>query len=184
MENVARGLSDAAAEQTRLRGVTREIADFAATQIEGHHRGGAWRRAATLGGVQASLHDSIAGEAVLASATRRKRGSSSAESSVPSSNRAWREPWQRRKNEMDGWLKGALDGAIRKRQDALAAATLDFRVKLFGGMELLGVERLRRGHSGWGFGLSLPGLLDGETPMSTCFCLSKNEISRSLANAP
>ena len=35
LENVAWGLNDAAAEQARLRGVTREIADYAATQIKG-----------------------------------------------------------------------------------------------------------------------------------------------------
>ena len=35
--------------------------------------------------------------------------------------------------QMDGWLKGALDGAIRDAQDALAAVTRDFRVKLGGG---------------------------------------------------
>jgi len=35
LENVARGLNDAAAEQARLRGVTREIADYAATQMKG-----------------------------------------------------------------------------------------------------------------------------------------------------
>jgi hypothetical protein len=32
---VARGLNDAAAEQARLRGETREIADFAVTQMKG-----------------------------------------------------------------------------------------------------------------------------------------------------
>ena len=35
LENVARGLNDAAAEQAKLRGVTREIADFAAAQMKG-----------------------------------------------------------------------------------------------------------------------------------------------------
>jgi hypothetical protein len=35
LEKVARGLNNAAAEQARLRGVTREIADFAATQMKG-----------------------------------------------------------------------------------------------------------------------------------------------------
>ena len=33
---------------------------------------------------------------------------------------------------MDGWLKGAFDGAIRNAQDALSAVTRDFRVKLLG----------------------------------------------------
>ena len=35
LENMARGLNDAATEQARLRGVTREIADYAATQMKG-----------------------------------------------------------------------------------------------------------------------------------------------------
>jgi citrate lyase gamma subunit len=34
--------------------------------------------------------------------------------------------------QMDGWLKGALDGAIRNAQDALIAVTRDFRGKLIG----------------------------------------------------
>jgi hypothetical protein len=33
---------------------------------------------------------------------------------------------------MDGWIKSALDGAIRNAQDALSAVTRDFRVKLLG----------------------------------------------------
>jgi citrate lyase gamma subunit len=39
--------------------------------------------------------------------------------------------------QMDGWLKGALDGAIRNAQDALAAVTRDFRVKLLGAWSYL-----------------------------------------------
>jgi len=35
LENTARSLTDAATEQARLRGVTREIADYAATQMKG-----------------------------------------------------------------------------------------------------------------------------------------------------
>ena len=35
LENTARGLTEAATEQARLRGVIREIADFAATQMKG-----------------------------------------------------------------------------------------------------------------------------------------------------
>jgi hypothetical protein len=34
---------------------------------------------------------------------------------------------------MNGWIKGALDGAIHNAQDELAAVTRDFRVKLHGG---------------------------------------------------
>ena len=35
MENMARALNEAATEQAKLRGVTREMADFASTQIRG-----------------------------------------------------------------------------------------------------------------------------------------------------
>ena len=39
--------------------------------------------------------------------------------------------------QMDGWMKGALDGAIRNAQDALAAVTRDFRLKLLGAWSYL-----------------------------------------------
>ena len=57
-----RGLNDAAAEQARLRGASREIADYAATQMKGtiEEAGGTPRQ--LLKEIQASLHDSIAGE--------------------------------------------------------------------------------------------------------------------------
>jgi hypothetical protein len=64
LENVARGLNDAAAEQARLRGATREIADYAATQMKGtiEEAGGTPRR--LLEDVLASLLDFIAVEAI------------------------------------------------------------------------------------------------------------------------
>ena len=39
--------------------------------------------------------------------------------------------------QIDGWLKGALDGAIRKAQDALVAVTRNFRGKLLGARSYL-----------------------------------------------
>jgi citrate lyase gamma subunit len=114
LENVARSLNDAAAEQARLRSVTREVANYAATQLKG-----------------TSLHDSIAGDAVLKSyseETRQQFGGvirTIIESSLTQALAISQE-------QMNGWLRGALDEAIRNAQDALAAVTLDFRVKLLG----------------------------------------------------
>ena len=39
--------------------------------------------------------------------------------------------------QIDGWLKGALDGAIGKAQDALVAVTRNFRGKLLGARSYL-----------------------------------------------
>ncbi|MGB8097311.1 MAG: hypothetical protein WCF17_09155 [Terracidiphilus sp.] len=131
LENVAQGLNDAAAEQARLRGVTREIADYAATQMKGtiEEAGVATRQ--LLEDVQASLHDSIAGKAILKSyseETRQQFGGvihAIIESSLAQALATSQE-------QMDGWIKGALDGAIHSAKDALAAVTQDFRVKLLG----------------------------------------------------
>jgi hypothetical protein len=73
LENVARGLNDAAAEQARLRGVTREIADYAATQIKGTIEEAGLTTRQLLEDVQASLHDSIARKAILRSYTEETR---------------------------------------------------------------------------------------------------------------
>ncbi len=54
---------------------------------------------------------------------------------------------------MDGWLKGALDGAIRNAQDALATVTRDFRVKLLGAWGYL-LWSVLAGGILCGFGLS------------------------------
>jgi citrate lyase gamma subunit len=131
LENVARGLNDAAAEQAKLRAVTREIADFAATQMKGTIEEAGVTTRQLLEDVQASLHDSIAGEAILKCYTEETRqqfaaviraiiGSSLAQALATS------------QKQMDVWIKGALDGAIRNAQDALSAVTRDFRVKLLG----------------------------------------------------
>jgi citrate lyase gamma subunit len=132
LENVARGLNDAAAEQARLRGVTREIADFAATQMKGTIEEAGLTTRQLLEDVQASLHDSIAGEAILKCYTEETRQQFAAvirtiiESSLA-------QALATSQKQMDVWFKGALDGAIRNAQDALVAVTRDFRVKLGGG---------------------------------------------------
>jgi citrate lyase gamma subunit len=132
LENVARGLNDAAAEQARLRGVTREIADFAAMQMKGTIEGATITARQLLEDVQASLHDSIAGEAILKCYTEETRQQFAAvirtiiESSLA-------QALATSQKQMDGWMKGALDVAIRNAQDALVAVTRDFRVKLGGG---------------------------------------------------
>jgi hypothetical protein len=97
LENVARGLNDAAAEQARLRGVTREIADFAATQMKGTIEEAGVTTRQLLKNVPASLYISVAGEAILKCYTK-KRGSSSPAASVPSSRRAWCNLCQRPKS--------------------------------------------------------------------------------------
>jgi citrate lyase gamma subunit len=131
LENVARSLNDAAAEQARLRSVTREIADFAAMQMRGTIEGATITARQLLEDVQASLHDSIAGEAILKCYTEETRQQFAAviraiiESSLA-------QALATSQKQMDGWLKGALDGAIRNAQDALAAVTRDFRGKLIG----------------------------------------------------
>jgi citrate lyase gamma subunit len=131
LENVARGLNDAAAEQARLRGVTREIADYAATQIKGNIEEAGVTTRQLLEDVQASLHDSIAGEAILKCYTEETRQQfGGVIRTIIESSLA--QALATSQKQMDGWLKGALDSAIRNAQDALSAVTRDFRVKLLG----------------------------------------------------
>jgi hypothetical protein len=131
LENVARGLNDAAAEQARLRVVTREIADYAATQMKGTIEEAGVTTRQLLEDVQASLHDSIAGEAILRCYTEETRQQFAAviraiiESSLA-------QALATSQKQMDGWIKVALEGAIGNAQDALATVTRDFRVKLLG----------------------------------------------------
>jgi len=136
LENIALGLNGAAAEQARLRGVTREVADFAATQMKGTIEEAALTTRQLLEDVQASLHDSIAGEAILKSYTEETRQQfGAAIRTIIESSLA--QALATSQKQMDGWLKGALDRAIRNAQDALATATRDFRVKLFGAWSYL-----------------------------------------------
>ena len=131
LENTARSLTDAATEQARLRSVTREIADFAATQMKGSIDSAAQTTRQLLEDVQASLHEAIAGDAILKSYTEETRQQLAAvirtiiESSLT-------QALATSQKQMDGWLKGALNGAIRNAQDTLAAVTRDFRGKLLG----------------------------------------------------
>jgi hypothetical protein len=136
LEHTARGLTEAATEQARLRGVTREIVDFAATQMRGSIDSAAQTTRQLLEDVQASLHEAIAGDAILKSYTEETRQQFAAvirtiiESSLT-------QALATSQKQMDGWLKGALDGAIRNAQDTLAAVTQDFRVKLLGAWSYL-----------------------------------------------
>lgn len=136
LENTARRLTDAATEQARLRSVTREIADFAATQMKGSIDSAAQTTRQLLEDVQASLHEAIAGDAILKSYTEETRQQFAAvirtiiESSLT-------QALATSQKQMDGWLKGALNGAIRNAQDTLAAVTRDFRGKLLGAWSYL-----------------------------------------------
>jgi hypothetical protein len=131
LENVARSLNLAAAEQARLRSVTREVADYAASQLKGTIEAASVATRQLLEDVQASLHDSIAGDAILKSykeETRMQFGvvvRTIIESSLT-------QALAISQKQMDGWLKGSLEGASRNAQDALAAVTSDFRIKLLG----------------------------------------------------
>ncbi len=120
-KNVARGLNDAAAEQARLRSVTREIAGLRGHSDEGDHRRGRGNDAGNCVGrcprgpvsMIPSRERQFSG--VTPEETRHQFGgviraiieSSSAAQALATSQK-----------QMDGWLKGALDGAIRDAQDA------------------------------------------------------------------
>jgi hypothetical protein len=131
LENVAQGLNGAAAEQTRLRGVTREIADFAATQMKGTIEEAGLTTRQLLEDVQASLHDSIAGESILKCYTEETRRQFAAvirtiiESSLA-------QVLATSQKQMDGWITGSLDQAIREAKQSLATVTTDFKLRLGG----------------------------------------------------
>ncbi len=131
LENVARGLNEAAAEQARLRGVTREMADFASSQLRGTIEAAAANTRQLLEDVQLSLHDAVAGDAILKSYTDETRAQFAKVISAIIENTlitALSTSQQR----MDIWVKGSLDQAFREVQKSLAAATKDFRLKLGG----------------------------------------------------
>jgi citrate lyase gamma subunit len=131
LENMARSLNEAASEQARLRGVTREIADYAATQLKGTIERASVATRQLLEDVQASLHDSIAGDAILKSyseETRQQFGGvirTIIESSLAQALAASQK-------QMETWIEGALEGSIRNAQEALAIVTRDFRLRLLG----------------------------------------------------
>jgi AcrR family transcriptional regulator len=131
LENVARGLNDAAAEQARLRGVTREITDYAATQMKGTIEQAGLTTRQLLEDVQASLHDSIAGEAILKCYTEETRQQfAGVIRAIIESSLA--QALATSQKQMDDWIKISLDQAIREAKQSLATATTDFKLRLGG----------------------------------------------------
>ena len=131
LENVARSLNEAAAEQARLRGITREMADYAATQLRGTIENAASNARQLLEDVQLSLHDAVSGDAILKSYTEETRQQFAKviaaiieETLVQALNTS--------QQRMDAWMKGSLDRTIHEAQRSLAAAITDFRLKLGG----------------------------------------------------
>jgi AcrR family transcriptional regulator len=131
LENVARGLNDAAAEQARLRSVTREIADFAATQMKGTIEEAGLTTRQLLEDVQASLHDSIAGEAILRCYTEETRQQfAGVIRAIIESSLA--QALATSQKQMDDWIRVSLNQAIREVRQSLATATTDFKLRLGG----------------------------------------------------
>jgi hypothetical protein len=131
MENVARGLNDAAAEQARLRGVTREIADYTTTQLKGTIESASLNMRQLLEDVQHSLHDAIAGDAILrmyTEATKQQFASVIKSIVEDTLARALTLAHER----MDEWVKKDLEKFVREAQRLLATATSEFQVKLGG----------------------------------------------------
>jgi len=131
LENTARSLTEAATEQARLRGVTREIADFAATQIKGSIDSAAQTTRQLLEDVQASLHEAIAGEAILKSYTEetRKQFGAVVKAIIEDTlGRALTLSQER----MDEWFKKTLEHSMAETQKALTAANSEFKNKLTG----------------------------------------------------
>ena len=131
LENMGRSLNEAAAEQARLRGVTREIADFASVQLRGTVENAAANTRQLLEDVQLSLHDVIAGDAIIKTYTEetRRQFSTVITKIIEETLQGALSTSQQR---MDAWLKGSLERSIREAQSALAAAGSDFRLKLRG----------------------------------------------------
>ncbi len=131
LENVAKSLNEAAAEQARLRGVTREVTDFASSQLKGTIESAAANTRQLLEDVQLSLHDAIAGDAILKTYTEetRRQFSTVIAAIIEETLVGALSTSQQR---MDAWLKGSLERSIREAQSALAAASGDFKVKLRG----------------------------------------------------
>jgi hypothetical protein len=131
LENTARGLSEAATEQARLRGVTREIADFAATQMKGSIDSAAQSTRQLLEDVQASLHEAIAGDAILKSYSEetRKHFAAVIKSLIDD---ALTRALNFAHGRMDEWVKKTLEHSMAEAQKALTAANNDFKRKLMG----------------------------------------------------
>jgi hypothetical protein len=129
MENIARALNEAASEQARLRGVTREMADYASLQIRGIIETAASQTRQLLEDVQLSLHDAISGEAILKSYTdeTRQQFASVIKEIIDDTLVRALSLSQRR---LDEWMKGTLENSVRDAQKSLASVTTDFRVEL------------------------------------------------------
>jgi hypothetical protein len=86
--------------------------------------------------VQSSLHDSIAGEAILKCYTKETRQQFAGvirgiiESSLT-------QVLAMSQKQMDGWIKVSLDHAIREAKQSLANAATDFILRLGGAWEEL-----------------------------------------------
>ena len=131
LENLARSLTEAATEQVRLRSVTREIADFAATQIKGTIDSASQTTRQLLEDVQASLHEAIAGDAILKSYSEetRKHFAAVIKSLIDDAlTRALTVAHGR----MDEWVKKTLEFSMVEAQKALSAANNDFKSRLTG----------------------------------------------------
>jgi hypothetical protein len=131
LENTARSLTDAATEQARLRGVTREIADFAATQMKGSIDSASQTTRQLLEDVQASLHDAVAGGAILKSYSdeTRKHFAAVIKSLIDD---ALTRTLTVAHGRMDEWVKKTLESSMAEAQKALAAANNDFKSKITG----------------------------------------------------
>lgn len=131
LENTARGLTDAAAEQARLRGVTREIADFAATQIKGSIDSAAQTTRQLLEDVQTSLHEAIAGDAILKSYSEetRKHFAAVIKSVIED---ALTRALTLAHGRMDEWVKKTLEHSMAEAEKALTAASDKFSSRLTG----------------------------------------------------
>jgi hypothetical protein len=131
LENTARGLTEAATEQARLRGVTREIADFAATQVKGSIDSAAQTTRQLLEDVQASLHEAIGGDAILKSYSEetRKHFAAVIRSLIDD---ALTRALNLAHGRMDEWIKKTLEYSMAEAQKALASANDDFKSKLTG----------------------------------------------------
>jgi hypothetical protein len=131
LENVARSLNEAAAEQARLRVVTREIADYASTQLKGTIESASLNTRQLLEDVQHSLHDAIAGDAILKTYTEvTKQQFASVIKTIIEDTLA--RALALAHERMDKWVREDLEKSVREAQRALATATSEFRVKLGG----------------------------------------------------
>jgi hypothetical protein len=131
MENIAAGLVASAAAQDRLRGVTREVSDYAAREMKVTVQNAAAETRQLLEDVQANLHDAIAGEAILKSyteETRERFGVVIAQIMEAQLGRAL----EISQAKMESWITGRLNDSIKQAEGALGAVTRDFRVRLFG----------------------------------------------------